>query len=123
MKHLSMVIETANSLFHQVFRIYGLPEGIDRTHPESDRFLKASRQQCQLNQNQNELYCQVCLHIQGHFFVTEATAVQQNDSDRTKTQIIKRRIKKKMKIRNKNIQIVNCIYRLLWQFLSYKHHH
>ncbi len=28
-------------------------------------------------------------------FVTEATAVQQNDNDRTKIQIIKRRIKKK----------------------------
>ncbi len=27
-------------------------------------------------------------------FVTEVTAVQQNDSDKTKTQIIKRRIKK-----------------------------
>ncbi len=27
-------------------------------------------------------------------FMTDATAVQQNDSDRTKTQIIKRRIKK-----------------------------
>ncbi len=33
-------------------------------------------------------YCQVCLHIRGFFvFVTEASTVQQNDSDRT--QIIK----------------------------------
>ncbi len=34
-----------------------------------------------MDQNQNELYCQVCLEF---VFVTEATAVQQNDRDRTK---------------------------------------
>ncbi len=36
------------------------------------------------NHNQNELYCQVCLHIRWIVFVTEALTMQQNDSDRTK---------------------------------------
>ncbi len=36
-----------------------------------------------------------CVHTYEEFvFMREATAVQHNDSDRTKTQIIKRRIKK-----------------------------
>ncbi len=35
-------------------------------------------------QNQNELYCQVCLHIRGICFHDRSSTVQQNDSDRTK---------------------------------------
>ncbi len=40
-------------------------------------------------------------------FVTEATAAQQNESDRTKTQIIIIRIKKNKWISNNNIKIDN----------------
>ncbi len=38
-------------------------------------------------QNQIELYCQVYTYEE-FVFMTEDTAVQQNESDRTKTQII-----------------------------------
>ncbi len=46
------------------------------------------------HQNQNELYCHVCYTYEEFVFMTEATAVQQNDSDRTKTQIIKEQVNK-----------------------------
>ncbi len=46
-----------------------------------------------INRNQDELYCRYVYTYETFFFVTEATAVQQNVSDRTKTRIIERRIK------------------------------
>ncbi len=46
-------------------------------------------------------------------FVTEATAVQQNDSDKIKTQIIQIWIKKDKQIRNNNINIDNFMYRYI----------
>ncbi len=44
----------------------------------------------------------------GFVFVTEDTAVQQNDSDRTKTDN-----KKNTQTRNNNIQMYNCMYRYI----------
>ncbi len=38
------------------------------------------------NQNQNELYCQVCFCMYEFVFVTEASTVQQNDRTKTDNQ-------------------------------------
>ncbi len=47
------------------------------------------------NQNKNSFIARYVYTYKEFVFMTEATAVQQNDSDRTKkTQIIKRRFKK-----------------------------
>ncbi len=45
-------------------------------------------------QNQNVLYCQVCLHIQGICFHDRSSTAQQNDSDRTKNTNNKKKNKK-----------------------------
>ncbi len=42
--------------------------------------------------NENELYSQVCLHIQGVCYSERSYAVLQNDSKRTRTHIIKNNI-------------------------------
>ncbi len=55
----------------------------------------ASCKHFSLYQNQNGLYCQVCLHIRGISFHDRSYRSATNDSDRTKTQIIKRMKKNK----------------------------
>ncbi len=70
------------------------------------------------NQIQNERYCQVYLHEL--VFVTEATAVQQNDSDRTKTEYKKKNKKEQVNWlffvqEYNNWQI--CMYRyIMWNW-------
>ncbi len=64
------------------------------------------------NRSQNELCCQVCLHIQRICSHDKSSTVQQKDSDRTKNTDNK----KNKQIMNNNIQIDNFMYRYITMY-------